>query len=82
MIFGKCNEVPINLTGRFNSEKYANQICLPIMELLNDDIKCEEAFVQAAEILASTKIDLHDKQLLKSTDVTYRILEIFRPKQD
>lgn len=76
MIFGRevMNQSVLNI---FSSERKANKICTPIIELLNYEDETRKYMQKSAEILKNTGIDLLDKQLLKSNDVTEKIKRLY-----
>lgn len=80
MIFAKQLGISPQLIKTFNSSKRANQTCEPIISLLDDDKKVLLGFSKACEVLASTGINLEDKQLLKSSEITELLTGKAHPK--
>jgi hypothetical protein len=77
MIFAKQRGISTGLLKLLNNPKKANQVCDLIIEFLNDDEKAKNEFLKACTLLASTGINLSDKQLLKSSEITEMICRRF-----
>ncbi len=60
-----------------NSLKKAERYCTPIINLLNDDIKCKKLFAKAVEIIEKSGVSINDKQSIKSKTMTQQILLTF-----
>jgi AIPR protein len=61
----------------FNSRRKADEYCDPIIQILNNNRKTEELFNKAVDIIDKSNIDLDDKQLIKSKEMTQSILNQF-----
>jgi hypothetical protein len=60
-----------------NSQRKVDRYCEPLIEKLNDEKKCKDIFLTAAQIIDNSGANIEDKQALKSKAMTEQILNAY-----
>lgn len=60
-----------------NSQRKVERYCAPLIEKLNNEEKCKNIFLTAAQIIDNSGADIEDKQALKSKAMTEQILNAY-----
>lgn len=78
MLVGKlANPNPLNFS-KLNSDKYSSEYCNPVIDILYSKEKSLDLFNKAIDVFKETGIDLKDKQGLKATSVTDKVLAVYK----
>lgn len=64
-----------------NSQRKVENYCAPLIEKLNDEKKCKDIFLTAAQIIDNSGANIEDKQALKSKAMTEQILNAYNGKK-
>jgi hypothetical protein len=77
MLFRKLIQKEKLTPTYMNSSKKVNDYCNPIMEVLKNKNTCLNIFIKAADIIDKSGLDINDKQFIKQSEFTKKVIETF-----